>query len=300
MNSEKPLVSIICHCFNHSKFILETLKSVLNQTYNNIEIIVVDDFSTDNSADVISSFIVKHPEIKFIQNQRNLGITKSFNRTLKKTKGKYIIDLAADDLLLPNCVMEQVHCFQNSYYQNLGIVYGNAELISENGNFEDYFFEVNSNKKVIKKRPTGRIYESIITSGKTFCSVSGMVKKEVFDSLNGYDELLEYEDFDFWIRASRNFDIDFIDAPLIQKRIVANSLGSNFFKKTDARAKRMNHSTFLILKKALALNQTKEEDLALQKRINYEIVHTFKMNDFRLFFKNLGLRIVLYKRRLIH
>ena len=62
----------------------------------------------------------------------------------------------------------------------------------------------------------------------------------------------------------------------------------------------MNHSTFLILKKALALNQTKDEDLALQKRINYEIVHTFKMNDFRLFFKNLGLLIVLYKRKLIH
>ena len=120
MNSEKPLVSIICHCYNHSKFVLETLKSVLNQTYDNIEVIVVDDFSTDNSADVISSFMVKHPEIKFIQNHRNLGITKSFNRILKKTKGKYIIDLAADDLLLPNCVMQQVHCFQNSNYQNLG------------------------------------------------------------------------------------------------------------------------------------------------------------------------------------
>ena len=88
MNSEKPLVSIICHCYNHSKFVLETLKSVLNQTYDNIEVIVVDDFSTDNSADVISSFMVKHPEIKFIQNHRNLGITKSFNRILKKTKGK--------------------------------------------------------------------------------------------------------------------------------------------------------------------------------------------------------------------
>lgn len=299
MNSEKPLVSIICHCYNHSKFVLETLKSVLNQTYDNIEVIIVDDFSTDNSADVISSFVVKHPEIKFIQNQRNLGITKSFNRTLKKSNGKYIIDLAADDILLPNCVMQQVHCFENSKYQNLGIVYGNAELISEIGNFEDYFFEVNSKKRVIKKRPTGRIYKNIITSGKTFCSVSGMAKREVFDSLNGYDEFLEYEDFDFWIRASRNFDIDFIDAPLIQKRTVTNSLGSNFFKKTDTRAKRINHSTFLILKKALALNQTKDEDLALQKRINYEIVHTFKMNDFRLFFKNLGLRIALYKRNLI-
>ena len=231
MNPEKPLVSIICHCYNHSKFVLESLKSVLNQTYDNIEIIVVDDFSTDNAADIISSFVVKHPEIKFIQNHCNLGITKSFNRTLKKTKGKYIIDLAADDLLLPNCVMQQVDRFQNSKYQNLGIVYGNAELISEDGNFENYFFEVNAQKKVVKKRPTGKIYASIITSGKTFCSVAGMVKKEVFDSLDGYDEFLEYEDFDFWIRASRNYDIDFIDIPLIQKRTVANSLGSIFFKK---------------------------------------------------------------------
>lgn len=65
-----------------------------------------------------------------------------------------------------------------------------------------------------------------------------MVKKTVFDHLEGYDESLVYEDLDFWIRASRIYDFDFIDEVLIQKRVVANSLGSFFFKKNDLRAKK--------------------------------------------------------------
>jgi glycosyltransferase involved in cell wall biosynthesis len=297
LGSKNPLVSIICHCYNHSKFVTATLNSILNQSYNNIEIILVDDFSTDNSVNVISDFIIKHPEIKFIQNHFNLGITKSFNKTLKTAKGKYIIDLSADDLLLPNCVTKQVSRFQTSIYKNLAIVYGNAELISEDGIFLNYFFDVDSFKNVTKERPTGKIYETLITSGKTFCSVSGMVKKEVYDTLNGYDESLEYEDYDFWIRASRNYEIDFIDEVLIQKRVVTNSLETFFFKKNNTRSERINYSTFLILKNILKMNRTKKEDLAVQKRIHYEIIHCLRNRHYSLFFKNLNLRLQLSWRK---
>ena len=286
MNSHNPLVSIICHCYNHEKFVVDSLNSVLNQIYTTIEIIIVDDCSNDNSVSVIIDFVAKHPEIIFIRNTQNLGITKSFNNALKTAKGEFIIDLATDDILLPDCIALQVATFQNSPYKNLAIVYGNAELIAENGKFKSYFFEVNASKKVITKRPTGAIY-----------AVSGMIKRDVYDTLNGYDERLEYEDYDFWIRASRDYEIDFIDEILIQKRVVTDSLETYFFKKNNARAKKINHSTHLILKKVIQMNRNKTEDLALQKRVHYEIIHCWKNKNYSLLFKNLSLRIVLSWRK---
>lgn len=292
-----PLVTIICLCYNHEAYVVESLNSVINQSYPSIELIIVDDCSTDNSKKVITNWLEKNPQIQFIANETNLGNTKSFNKALKLAKGEYVIDLAADDILLPNCVALQVDTFKNSRYKNLGVVYGNVELISENGTFDSYYFPVNEQKKAIENRITGDIYQSVLSGGNSICSVSAMIKKTVFDRLQGYDETLAYEDLDFWIRASRQYEFDFIDEPLVQKRIVTNSLGSDFFKKKDSRAKKINHSTYLILKKAIVLNQTRAEDLAIQKRIHNEIIHTLKINDFGLFFKLIGLRVLLVKRK---
>lgn len=295
---DNPLVTVICLCYNHQDYVLKSLNSVLNQNYSAIELIVLDDFSTDNSKTVIETWLVDHPEIQFLANETNLGNTKSFNKALKLAKGEYIIDLASDDILLPNCVALQINAFKISRYDNLGIVYGNVELITENGKFDSYYLPVDTSKKTIKKRVTGDIYLSVLSGGNSICSVSSMVKKAVFDNLQGYDETLAYEDLDFWIRASRIYKFDFIDEILIQKRIVTNSLGTYFLKKNDSRAKKINHSTYFILKKTIQLNRTKLEDLAIQKRVHYDIIHTAKVRDYKLFCKYIGLRILLSCRKI--
>lgn len=288
---DKSLVTIICLCYNHEKFVVESLLSALNQDYSASEIIIVDDFSTDNSRNVIKKFLIDYPQIQFIENEVNLGSTKSFNKALKLAKGDYIIDLACDDVLLPNSVSLQIKAFQENTFKNLGIVYGNAELITENNQHDSYYFPVDSNKKTIENRKTGDIYLSVISGGNSICSVSSMVKKSVFDDLNGYDENLAYEDLDLWIRASRKFDVDYIDEILIQKRISTNSLGTHFFLKKDARAKRINYSTYLIIKKSIQLNRTKEEHKAILKRIHYEMILAYKTSDYKLLFKYILLEI---------
>lgn len=118
-------------------------------------------------------------------------------------------------------------------------------------------------------------------------------KKRVFNHLNGYDETLAYEDLDFWIRASRIYDVDFINSFLIQKRTVTNSLGTDFIKKNN----KINDSTYFILKKAIQLNRTKLEDLAVQKRVHYEILHTLNIKSCKLLLKNIGLRVWLSWRK---
>jgi glycosyltransferase involved in cell wall biosynthesis len=286
---ENPLVSIICLAYNHENFVVETLNSVLHQNYQPIELIIVDDYSKDRTKLEINNWLLSHPEVQFIANEFNIGNTKSFNNALKIAKGEYIIDLAADDLLLPNGIQMQINAFQKSKFKNLGVVYGNAEIINEDGSFNSFYFPVDKNGKVISKRIIGDIYSSVLSTGDSICSVSALIKKSVFDFLGGYDETLAYEDLDSWIRASREYEFDFIDEVLVQKRMVTNSLGSNFYKKKH----KINISTYKILKKAIKLNRSKMEDLALLKRVHHEIIHSFRNQSWTLLIKNINLKLVI-------
>ncbi len=280
-------VTVICSCYNHSSFVEESLKSVLNQTHKNIQLIVVDDFSTDDSVSIIEKFLSNFPQILFIKNTTNLGLTKSFNHAMQLANGEFFIDLAADDILLPNCVEIQLKTFQKSPFENLAIVYGNTELISEKGTHISYYFDVDSQNKTIEKKQSGDLYINIISNKTVICSVSSMVKKSVFDALNGYDENLSYEDYDFWIRASRNHNIEFIDVILVKKRIVSNSLHASFFTSKN----KHGYSTHQILKKAFNLNQNKKENQILLGRIYLEIKIVVQTRNYLLAIKNIILLI---------
>lgn len=283
---ENIWVTVVCSCYNHSGFVAESLKSVLKQSHKNIQLIVIDDFSNDNSIAVIEDFIKEYPEIIFIKNSCNLGLTKSFNHAMQLAKGQYFIDLAADDVLLPDCIEIQLQTFKTSQLNNLAIVYGNAEIISENGTHIAHYFDVDSQNKTIEKIPSGDIYSEVISIKTVICSVSSMVKKSVFDELKGYDENLSYEDYDFWIRVSRIYNIEFIDAILIQKRLIPNSLHANFFKSKN----KHGHSTYQISKKAFKLNLNRKENRILLGRIYLEIKIALKTENYYLSFLN----IILY------
>jgi len=281
---KQPLVTIICTCYNHENYVLDALNSVVNQLHQNIQLIVVDDYSSDNSKNVITSWIENNPTATFIQNQENLGITKSFNNAYKHAKGDYLIDLAADDILLPECVQLQLKAFKNSSYSNLGLVYGNAIVTDESGNFIRHYFPRKGDGSLVKKHTTGNVYEYIISDIHSLCSVTAMIKAEVFEHLNGYDPDLHFEDLDFWIRASREYEFDFTNSILVKKRELKNSLGDSFFKK-NTYYKKFNSSAYKILNKAFALNRTKQEHKSLLKRTFIMMKRAARALDVKLFFK---------------
>lgn len=288
-----PLVSVICMSYNHENYVVQSLNSVLNQTYKNIQLIITDDASTDDSRRVINDWLENHSDIIFIYNNSNSGNTKTFNKALKFAKGEYIIDLAADDILLKDCIEKQLSTFLNSEKKKLGIVYGNAELISENNTHIRYYYEVNAEKRTLKTPASGNIYLAMLSQSSMICSVSSMVKREVLEQLNGYNENLAYEDLDLWIRASRLYNFEFIDRILVQKRELENSLGSQFYKKITPRTRKINHSTYLIIKNTISLNQTKKENKALLKRLHYEMDKAYKTYDIQLLLKYIPLEIKL-------
>lgn len=286
--SQLPLVSIICHCFNHASFVEECLNSVLNQSYKNIELIIVDDCSSDNSVEVIENWLKKKPEIQFFKNPENLGITKSFNKTVEFTKGQFLIDLATDDVLLPNCIEEQISVFNQN--PNACLVFGNAELIDEKGTAIGFNFPVDKNFNVIDKNLVNTNYESILKGGNCMCSVSSMFKKETFINLGKYDESLAYEDLDFWLRLAKSHKIVFTDKIFVKKRELSNSLTRHFFQKNSI-SKKLNNSSYKILLKAFKANTNKAEYKALLKRIHNLIERNFKLKNFYLVFLLLILKV---------
>ncbi len=269
-----PLVTVICICYNHARFVEAALDSVINQTYKDIELIVIDDSSTDGSSKIIKRWIANHPETTLLLNVPNLGYCKTFNKAFKISKGEYIIDLAADDLLLPNRIEMGLKAFSNSD-NDYGVTFSDAEHIDEQG----HLLRLHSDKYPHNTIPSGNIYKDVIDR-YFICSPTMMFKRTVVEHLGGYDESLAYEDFDFWVRASRVFKFIYTSVVLLKKRSVFDSMSKKQFQRGGDQRK----STLQVCQKIRSLNRNAEEEAALRRRIWYEIKLSLKMTDLRLAF----------------
>ncbi len=286
-----PLVSIICLSYNHEKFVTQALDSVVNQTYKNIELLIADDCSPDNSGKVIQKWLQNHPEIHFTKNTVNLGNTKTFNSLFGRSKGEFIIDLAADDILKPDCVANQIQGFRD--HQDAGLVYGNMKLIDENDKDLGYYYPVNDQLSAINPPNSGDVYIDIINQKHKICSVTAMMKRTMLDELGGYDETLAFEDLDIWIRGSRTYPFYFLDKILVTRRELKSSMGSIIFRKNDARTIKMNNSSFKIIQKAMKLNKSRKENKALLRRMHYEMTKALHTKHYSLFLKYIPLELKL-------
>jgi len=261
---EKPLVSVICLCYNHQRFVREAVESVLNQSYKNIQVILADDASTDNSVHEIKALKAENPTVEVLLLPNNLGNCKAFNEALKLARGEFIIDFATDDLMMPNRIERQVGFFQR-LDSTVGLIYTDAVYIDESGKFIRNHFEYLFQKELITHIPKGDVYREVLTTyfipGPTM-----MIRKEVFMSLNGYDETLSYEDFDFWVRSSRIYRYAFLDERLTSIRKLKSSMSTGWYVPGDKQL----HSTYLVCRKAQQLNRDDGDQQALITRLRYE------------------------------
>lgn len=125
-----PLVSICIPTYNAEKTVVDTVESVLNQTYRNLEIIVSDNASTDNTIALLEKFT--DPRIKLYRNSKNIGAEKNFNRCIELATGRYIAIFHADDVYLPEMVEKQVKAFLDD--PSIGAVFTTATYINEKWN----------------------------------------------------------------------------------------------------------------------------------------------------------------------
>ena len=223
MNKEGPLVSIIALCYNQAQFCEDTLGSIYNQSYKNIELIIMDDFSSDNSVEKINRWINSHQDIsiQFIPHNKNVGICKTLNEALKISKGKYIELIACDDLMHAEKTNRQVS-YLEATDDTVAMVYTDALLINDDGSDRYGLFIQRS--RDFAELPSGKIYD-VLLEQNFIPAMSVMIKSKILKSIGGFDEELSFEDYDMWLRLAQKFEIHCMkDYSSVSYRLHGNNL----------------------------------------------------------------------------
>lgn len=256
---------MICLCHNHANYVVEAIDSVINQTYTSWELIVVDVASTDDSLWRVEQYKLKNPDVSFktLFLGENIGNCRAFNRAMMLTNADYIIDLAADDILLPQRLEMGVK--HMNVLPEVAINFSNANYIDHENNILKSHYPVGATGKSSVYVPDGDVFEEVIRS-YFICSPTMMYRASYLKNLGGYDETLAYEDFDIKIRMAQQYQFAFTDKILVHKRILPNAMSTKQYKKGD----RQLASTLAICYKILALINTNSQKRALLMRIAFE------------------------------
>ncbi|MCE7993268.1 MAG: glycosyltransferase family 2 protein [Roseivirga sp.] len=261
----KPLVTIIGIAYNHAPFIREALESLWSQTYDNLQLILLDDGSADESQQVIRNLIAEREDIVFLPHGENKGYTATFNEGLTYAEGEFIIDFALDDVMLPEFIEKSVAALEKAG-AGYGVSFTDATYINQQSVETDQHYALLKNKGLISEMPQGDIFEMVLKR-YFICTPSMMIRKEVFDRIGGYDEGLAFEDFDFWVRSSRYFRYVYTNEILMKKRKLDTSMSANRYRHWE---NEQLTSVFRVCEKAFALCKTKTELKALRSRLFYE------------------------------
>ncbi len=252
-------------CHNHSSFLREALDSILSQTYSNLEVWLVDDASTDGSAATLREYAARYPAWHLLLLPENVGNCRAFNQAFRRSRGEFVIDFATDDVLLPNRVSQQVAAFRGAA-PLVGMVYSNAELIDAAGRPLGLHHRPDGHGGRRPAPASGWVFAEVLR--RYFISTpTMMMRRACLQQLGGYDEALAYEDFDFWVRASREWQFLYLDEVTTRKRRHPRSLGRRAYRRHDP----FLTSTIRVCEKALALVRTPAERVALATRLRWEL-----------------------------
>jgi len=202
-NQKKPLVSVIIPTFNRDRMLKAAIESVLAQEYQNMELIVVDDGSTDNTAELLNAYGHRLSIIS----QRNAGVSAARNAGIAAASGRYIAFLDSDDLWLPQKLTMQVQFF--NLHPDV-LICQTEEIWMRDGR--------RVNPKLRHQKLSGMIFEASLH----LCLVSPsavMIRRSLFKEVGLFDESLPAcEDYDLWLRISCHYPVYLISTPLIVKR----------------------------------------------------------------------------------
>lgn len=193
------LVSIICPAYNHESFIERTIQSILRQTYRNFEIVIVDDKSTDNTLVVAKRYTNQNYNIKCIQNDYNMGLSRTLNKGIGFSSGEIICILATDDELKPDHIEKCVTLF--SEYKHIGAVYSSIEIIDENDSIIGYSENCTLNRY--------QLLRSLFIDGNCNLAAPGSCfLRSLFNQIGMFHtSLIQTQDYEFNVRVLANTEI---------------------------------------------------------------------------------------------
>lgn len=208
MNNQ--LVSIIVPCYNHAQYLSEALQSVLNQTYNNWECIIINDGSPDNTEEIALEWTNKDSRFLYLK-KINGGLAAARNSGIEKADGEYILPLDADNKISKNYISSAIKAFKED--DKLKIVYARAEFFGD--------------KEGIWRSPKFNLKDLCVTNLFDNCA---LYRKRDWSRVNGYDINMKYglEDWEFWIAILKNGgSVLCLDEIGFYYRVLGNSMASN-------------------------------------------------------------------------
>ncbi len=222
-----PRVSVFIPHYNYARYLPQCLDSILAQTYQDFEIVIVDDGSTDNSLEILKDYQRRFPEkihYHWHPGHANKGVAATSNLAISKAQGEYLALTGSDDVWYPEKLKLQVERLDHD--PHLGMVYSYADFMDREGKILPgrYGVDITSDPN-----PVGRMLQ--------FCHPPAMtviIRRQCLEDVGMFDETLQaIDDWDLWIRVFSRWKVGFIDRPLVKYRIHGNNLSKGIDPKVD-------------------------------------------------------------------
>ena len=223
MSSETPLISVIIPAYNAASLIERTLRSVLAQTYQNLEVLVVDDGSTDQTSAVVAAIAHQDPRVKLLH-QANAGVAAARNLAIAQAQGEFIAPMDADDLWYPENLEKQVQCLIQGGPQ-MGLVYSWSVDIDEQDALLGGFRAAEIQ---------GQVYATLVCHNFLGNASASMIRRSCLEQVGWYESKLRSqqaqgcEDWDLYLRIAEKFEFGVVPAFLVGYRKLTASMSGDY------------------------------------------------------------------------
>jgi glycosyltransferase involved in cell wall biosynthesis len=244
---EASLVSVIMPNFNNAKYISQAIGGIICQSWTNIELVIVDDGSTDGSQEVIGEWVAKDCRVHFIEHEKNKGVAAALNTGLKHAKGDYIGFCASDDVWKCDKVRLQVMCFRAN--PDVGVLHSDAEIIDEKGNKTGALF---SNLTMnVRRVLSGNIFKCLLITNY-ISAPTVLIRKEYVERAGLFPESIKWlEDWVYMVRVAKHCLFMYMPVVLVQYRIHSGSSNRDTIGYEESRIK----ARLLMLKEISNINK---------------------------------------------
>lgn len=266
MKADDKTISIVLPTYNGEKYIEESIQSILNQTIQNWELVIVDDGSKDSTAEIIERYAKADNRIKVIHNKENMRLPKSLNIGFDNCRGEYYT-WTSDDNLYEKDALEKLLLVLETM-QDIDIVYALCDIIDSDGKFVKHVEKEKCDiERIYYNNPIGACF---------------LYKKEVHEKLNGYDcSQFLVEDYHFWLRAHKYYRFYLIDEYLYKYRNHENSL-------TSSKTNEIERRIIALLERERNFCDNKDKLKALRRIIEYKF-YCKNWKDIRKYMKEVKL-----------